>query len=87
MKHPLLPWLQGRGNVHRLRRSRLYLPGTQPKLFVNADPGSILTGVPREFCRTWPNQEEVTVKGLHFLQEDSPDDIGQAIAAFVKKLG
>ena len=57
-----------------------------PKLFINADPGSILVGRAREFCRTWTNQEEVTVKGLHFLQEDSPDDIGLAVAAFVKKL-
>ena len=56
-------------------------------MFINADPGSILVGRAREFCRTWPNQEEVTVKGLHFLQEDSPGDIGQAVAAFVKKLG
>ena len=57
-----------------------------PKLFVNAEPGSILTGRARDFCRTLPNQEEVTVKGLHFIQEDSPDEIGQAVAAFVKKL-
>jgi haloalkane dehalogenase len=56
------------------------------KLFVNADPGSILVGPQREFCRTWPNQTEVTAKGLHFLQEDSPDEIGQAVAAFVKGL-
>ena len=51
-----------------------------PKLFVNADPGSILTGPQREFCRTWPNQTEVTVSGAHFIQEDSPHEIGQAIA-------
>ena len=51
-----------------------------PKLFVNADPGSILTGPQREFCRTWPNQTEVTVSGAHFVQEDSPHEIGQAIA-------
>ena len=51
-----------------------------PKLFINADPGSILVGRQREFCRSWPNQLEVTVKGLHFLQEDSPQEIGQAIA-------
>lgn len=57
-----------------------------PKLFINADPGSILTGRAREFCRTWPNQQEVTVKGLHFVQEDSPDEIGTAVAAFVKGL-
>ncbi len=51
-----------------------------PKLFVNAEPGAILTGPQREFCRSWPNQNEVTVKGSHFIQEDSPDEIGQAIA-------
>lgn len=54
-----------------------------PKLFVNADPGTILTGKQREFCRTWPNQQEVTVKGLHFIQEDSPHAIGEAIAKFL----
>lgn len=57
-----------------------------PKLFVNADPGSILTGSQREFCRTWPNQTEVTVRGTHFIQEDSPDEIGAAVAAFVRRL-
>jgi len=51
-----------------------------PKLFVNADPGSILIGAQREFCRTWPNQTEVTVPGLHFVQEDSPDLIGAALS-------
>jgi len=51
-----------------------------PKLFVNADPGAILTGAQREFCRTWPNQVEVTVAGAHFIQEDSPDEIGAALA-------
>ena len=55
-----------------------------PKLFVNADPGAILTGTQRDFCRTWSNQTEVTVKGGHFIQEDSPEEIGQAI---VKWLG
>ena len=54
-----------------------------PKLFVNADPGTILTGAQREWCRRWPNQQEVTVSGSHFIQEDSPSDIGRAIAAFV----
>ena len=57
-----------------------------PKLFINADPGSILTGKQREFCRSWPNQEEVTVKGTHFMQEDSPDEIGDAVSRFVSKL-
>lgn len=56
-----------------------------PKLFINAEPGSILVGRQREFCRTWPNQQEVTVKGSHFIQEDSPDEIGQAIAKFIRK--
>jgi haloalkane dehalogenase len=54
-----------------------------PKLFINADPGVILTGAQREFARTWPNQTEVTVAGLHFIQEDSPDEIGQAIAGWL----
>jgi haloalkane dehalogenase len=56
-----------------------------PKLFINAEPGSILTGRQREVCRRWPNQTEVTVKGLHFVQEDSPDEIGKAVADFVKR--
>ena len=56
-----------------------------PKLFINADPGSILVGRQREFCRTWPNQEEVTVAGSHFIQEDSPDQIGAAVARLVER--
>ncbi|TDI61850.1 MAG: haloalkane dehalogenase [Alphaproteobacteria bacterium] len=51
-----------------------------PKLFINAEPGSILVGPQREFCRSWANQTEITVAGNHFVQEDSPDEIGQAIA-------
>src|SRR5207302_8332781 len=50
-----------------------------PRLFINAEPGAILTGRQREFCRTWRNQTEVTVEGIHFIQEDSPDKIGEAI--------
>jgi haloalkane dehalogenase len=57
-----------------------------PKLFVNADPASILIGRQRERCRSWPNQTEVTVKGLHFVQEDSPDEIGRAVADFVRRV-
>ncbi len=53
-----------------------------PKLFINAKPGAILTGAQREFCRSWPNQKEVTVAGSHFIQEDSPDEIGEAIAVW-----
>jgi haloalkane dehalogenase len=59
---------------------------TFPKLFVNADPGAFLTGEKRAFCRSWPNQEEVTVPGLHFLQEDSPAEIGAALAAWIARL-
>jgi len=55
-----------------------------PKLFVNADPGSILVGDQREFVRSWKNQIEITVKGNHFVQEDSSDEIGQALRNFVQ---
>lgn len=55
-----------------------------PKLFINAEPGAILIGAQREFCRTWLNQREVTVKGSHFIQEDSPHEIGQALADWMK---
>jgi haloalkane dehalogenase len=58
-----------------------------PKLFINADPGAILTGAQREYCRTWPNQTEVTVAGNHFVQEDSPDEIGTAIASWRAAIG
>jgi haloalkane dehalogenase len=57
-----------------------------PKLFVNADPGSILIGDQREFARSWSNQTEVTVKGNHFIQEDSSEEIGMALRSFVKSL-
>ncbi len=57
-----------------------------PKLFVNADPGAMF-GPHRKFCRGWRNQQEVTVRGRHFIQEDSPHEIGRAVAAFVRRLG
>jgi haloalkane dehalogenase len=57
-----------------------------PKLFVNAEPGALVTGEVREFCRTWPNQTEVTVPGLHFVQEDSPDEIGAALRDWLGQL-
>ena len=57
-----------------------------PKLFINAEPGAILTGPQREFCRRWKNQEEVTVRGNHFIQEDSPHEIGRAVADFVRRI-
>jgi haloalkane dehalogenase len=75
-------------DVHQIvsRFSRWLTSSLVPKLFVNGDPGIILTGRPREFCRTWPSQEEVTVRGLHFLQEDSPHEIGEAVAGFLHGL-
>jgi haloalkane dehalogenase len=57
-----------------------------PKLFVNGDPGSILVGEQREFCRSWPNQDEVTVPGVHFLQEDSGREVGAAIAGWLRRI-
>jgi len=57
-----------------------------PKLFIDADPGAILRGKVRDFCRSWPNQKQVTVKGIHFVQEDSPDEIGTAIADWLRGL-
>ena len=55
-----------------------------PKLFVNAEPGAMLIGGPREFCRSWKNQTEVTVPGSHFIQEDSGPVIGRAVANWMK---
>jgi haloalkane dehalogenase len=64
-----------------------WLAGSEvPKLFVNAEPGSILTGPQRDYCRTWPNQEEVSVAGIHFIQEDSPDEIGAAIRTWLAQI-
>jgi len=54
-----------------------------PKLFINAEPGSILIGPQRGFCRAWPNQTEITVAGRHFIQEDSADEIGEALAEWL----
>ena len=56
-----------------------------PKLFVNAKPGGILTGAQREFCRGWKNQEEITVAGIHYIQEDSGAEIGRAIEAWMER--
>ncbi|MDD3444552.1 MAG: haloalkane dehalogenase [Zavarzinia sp.] len=75
-------------NVVRIAEnySRFLAASEIPKLFVNAEPGAILTGRLREFCRGWPKQTEVTVKGIHFVQEDSPHEIGAAVAGFVRGL-
>jgi haloalkane dehalogenase len=57
-----------------------------PKLYFHTDPGALDHSRPREFCRTWPKQTEVMVKGIHFVQEDSPVEIGAAVANFVRTL-
>jgi haloalkane dehalogenase len=57
-----------------------------PKLFIAAQPGALLAGRAGDFCRTWPNQHEVTVNGIHFVQEDSPEEIGTAIQSFIRNL-
>lgn len=57
-----------------------------PKLFIDAEPAGFLIGAQREFCRAWPNQEMVMVKGAHFLQEEVPDEVGGATARFVSKV-
>ena len=66
--------------------SRWLAGSNVPKLFINGEPGSILVGPQREFCRAWPNQQEVTVPGMHYIQEDSPAAIGQAIARWHSSL-
>ena len=57
-----------------------------PKLFINADPGFIIGDAQRETIRTWKNQTEVGVRGLHFVQEDAPDEVGQAIVDWLATL-
>lgn len=75
-------------DVHDIAESYsqwLQASSSVPKLFVNADPGTVLTGAQRELARRFPNQEEITVNGLHFIQEDSPTEIGEAVARFVEE--
>jgi len=67
--------------VERYSRAMLHSP--LPKLLIVGEPGAIIRGRALEFCRSWPNQTEVTVRGVHFLQEDSPDEIGKALYGFV----
>lgn len=57
-----------------------------PKLFVNAEPGVFIRGAVRNFCRTLPNQQEITVRGAHFIQDDAPHEIGEALATWIKTL-
>jgi len=66
--------------------SRWLAKSTIPKLFIDADPAGFLIGAQREFCRAWPNQQSVTVKGSHFVQEESPAEVGDATARFVAKV-
>ena len=66
--------------------AKFFMHSSIEKLFINAEPGAILIGKQREFCRSWPNQKEVTVPGNHFVQEDSPDEIGGAILQWLDTL-
>lgn len=76
------------GNVNKIvsRYAKWLEKSDIPKLFINAEPGSILVGKQREYCRTWKNQTEVTVPGRHFLQEDSANEIGENISKWLRKL-
>ena len=93
-RQPLLNWprqipIEGEPEnvVDLVNEYGAFMAGSDiPKLFINADPGSILIGAQREYCRSWPNQQEVTVKGLHFIQEDSPVEIGQAVANWLQAI-
>ena len=68
------------------RYAEWMLTNDLPKPFINAEPGAITTGRIRDFCRSWKNQTEITVKGIHFIQEDSPDEIGNAISSWYKNI-
>lgn len=71
--------------VEVVGRNTSWLSQTEiPKLFINSEPGTLARGRLREIIRRWPNQTEVAVEGRKLLQEDSPDEIGTAIADFVK---
>lgn len=93
-RKPMLEWSrelpiegQPRDVVHIVDAYAKWLSTSPiPKLFVNGDPAGFLIGRQREFCRAWPNQQEVTVRGAHFLPEDSPDEVGEAIASFIAKV-
>ena len=93
-RRPTLTWprqipLDGEPNavVEEVRKNAEFHKDSEiPKLFINANPGSILVGEQREFARTWKNQTEITVSGNHFIQEDSSQEIGTALRDFVKAL-
>jgi haloalkane dehalogenase len=94
VRQPMLTWsqelpIEGQpGDVVKVvdSYSRWLSNSATPKLFINGDPGGFLIGAQREFCRAWPNQHEITVKGAHFLQEDSPSEVGEATARFIAKI-
>ena len=93
-RRPTLTWprqipLDGEPNevVEEVRKNAEFHKDSEiPKLFINANPGSILVGEQREFARTWKNQTEITVNGNHFIQEDSSEEIGTALREFTKGL-
>lgn len=68
------------------RNAEFWATSAIPTFFVDADPGSILVGPQRDFCRSWPNQREITVPGIHFVQEDSADAIGSALAGWLDEI-
>lgn len=68
------------------RNAEFWATSDIPTFFVDADPGSILVGPQRDFCRSWPNQREITVPGIHFVQEDSADAIGSALAGWLDEI-
>ncbi len=93
-RRPTLTWprqlpIEGEpaANCAETRANAAWLATTPiPKLFINADPGMIIAGRVREQCRRWPNQTEVTVRGLHFIQEDSPQEIATAVGDWLPRL-
>jgi haloalkane dehalogenase len=93
-RRPTLTWprqipLDGEPNAvveEVIKNAKFHKDSEIPKLFINANPGSILVGEQREFARTWKNQTEITVNGNHFIQEDSSEEIGTALREFTKDL-
>ncbi|WBQ03420.1 haloalkane dehalogenase [Kribbella sp. CA-293567] len=94
-RRPMLTWAQEipidgePADVHQIvtANARWMATCDVPKLFINGSPGALLTGPLREFCRDWPAQQEITVKGSHFLPEDSPAEIETALARWIPTLG
>ena len=81
---PIFRDLRSKRGERMIIEENAFIEMLLPKLFINAEPGLLLIGRAREFCRSWQNQEEVTVRGIHFIQEDSPDEIGSALARFAE---